>query len=142
MSAIVDNEFYYNVYMGSEADDASFPALCARAEDVVGALARWQVTEDNIGSYPEFVQTLYKKAVCAQIDYFAVNGLDSVAGGTDRGFTVGKVSVSGKGGSELTRRGSMADHLSPMVIMYLEQSGLMGPQVATAPDMPVTGWWY
>ena len=62
MSAIVDNEFYYNVYMGSEADDASFPALCARAEDVVGALARWQVTEDNIGSYPELVQTLYKKA--------------------------------------------------------------------------------
>lgn len=142
MSAIVDNEFYYNVYMGSEADDASFPALCARAEDVVGALARWQVTEDNIGSYPELVQTLYKKAVCAQIDYFAVNGLDSVAGGTDRGFTVGKVSVSGKSGNELTRRGSMDDHLSPMVIMYLEQSGLMGPQVATAPDMPVTGWWY
>ncbi len=142
MSAIVDNEFYYNVYMGSEADDASFPALCARAEDVVGALARWQVTEDNIGSYPELVQTLYKKAVCAQIDYFAVNGLDSVAGGTDRGFTVGKVSVSGKSGNELTRRGSMADHLSPMVIMYLEQSGLMGPQVATAPDVPVTGWWY
>jgi hypothetical protein len=35
----------------------------------------------------------------------------------------------------------MADHLSPMVLMYLEQSGLMGPQVATAPDMPFVGWW-
>lgn len=141
MSAIVDYEYYYNVYMGQEAGDASFPALCARAEDVVGALARWQVTDENIGSYPELVQTLYKKAICAQIDYFAVNGLDSVAGGTDRGFTVGKVSVSGKGGSELARNGAMAEHLSPMVVMYLEQSGLMGPQVATAPDVPLMGWW-
>jgi hypothetical protein len=142
MSAIVDYEYYSTVYMGTEAEEASFPALCARASDVVGSIARWQVTADNIGTFPELVQTLYKKAVCAQIDYFAVNGLDSVAGGTDRGFTVGKVSVSGRSGSEFARNGAMSDHLSPMVIMYLEQSGLMGPQVATAPDVPVTGWWY
>lgn len=142
MSAIVDFEYYSTVYKGTEADQASFPALCARASDVVGSMARWQVTDDNIGSYPAIVQTLYKKAICAQVDYFAVNGLDSVAGGSENGFTVGKVSVSGKSGSELVRKGAMADHLSPLVIMYLEQSGLMGPQVATAPDVPVTGWWY
>jgi hypothetical protein len=141
MSAIVDYEYYSTVYMGQEADEASFPALCARAADVVGSIARWQVTAENIGQYPALVQTLYKKAICAQTDYFAVNGLDSVAGGNDRGFTVGKVSVSGKSGSELVRKGAMAEHLSPLVIMYLEQSGLMGPQVATAPDMPFVGWW-
>lgn len=141
MSAIVDFEYYSTVYKGTEADQASFPALCARASDVVGSMARWQVTDDNIGSYPAIVQTLYKKAICAQVDYFAVNGLDSVAGGSENGFTVGKVSVSGKSGSELVRKGAMADHLSPLVIMYLEQSGLMGPQVATAPDMPLMGWW-
>lgn len=141
MSAIVDYEYYSDVYMGTEADVASFPALCARASDVVGSMARWQVTAENIGSYPQQTQTLYKKAICAQVDYFAVNGLDSVAGGTDKGFTVGKVSVSGKSGSELVRKGAMAEHLSPLVIMYLEQSGLMGPQVATAPDTPPVGWW-
>jgi hypothetical protein len=139
MSAIVDYEYYSTVYMGTEADEASFPALCARASDVVGSIARWQVTADNIGTYPELVQTLYKKAICAQVDFFAVNGLDSVAGGTDRGFTVGKVSLSGKSGSELARKGSMADYLSPQVMMYLEQTGLIGPQVATAPDMPFLG---
>ena len=141
MSAIVDYAYYSTVYMGTEADQASFPALCARASDVVGSMARWQVTAENIGSYPAIVQTLYKKAICAQVDYFAVNGLDSVAGGSEKGFTVGKVSVSGKSGSDLVRKGAMADHLSPLVIMYLEQSGLMGPQVATAPDMPLMGWW-
>ena len=73
--------------------------------------------------------TLVKKAICAQVDFFAVNGLDSVAGGNDRGFTVGKVSISGKSGSDLVRKGAMAGNISPMVIMYLEQSGLMNPAV-------------
>lgn len=134
---IVDYEYYGNIYMGKEADAASFPALCARAEDVVGAMVKWRDPD----TFSPFQMTLYKKAICAQVDFFAVNGLDAVAGGTDRGFTVGKVSMSGKSGSDLVRRGVMADSLSPMVIMYLEQSGLMAPQVNTAPDMPMIGWW-
>lgn len=125
MSAIVDYEYYSTVYMGSEADEASFPALCARAEDVIGAMVRWQ----DPAAFTPFQLTLYKKAVCAQVDFFAVNGLDSVAGGTDKGFTVGKVSISGKSGSDLARKGSMADSLSNLVMMYLEQSGLLNPAV-------------
>lgn len=141
MSAIVDYQYYYTVYMGSEADEASFPALCARACDVVGAMTRWKVTGDNIGTYPEIIQTLYKKAVCAQVDYFALNGLDSAMGGSPTGFTVGKVSISGKSGSDLVRRGAMADCIAPQAIMYLEQTGLMNPQIDTARDMPLVGWW-
>ena len=125
MSAIVDYEYYSTVYMGSEADEASFPALCARAEDVIGAMVRWQ----DPAAFTPFQLALYKKAVCAQVDFFAVNGLDSVAGGTDKGFTVGKVSISGKSGSDLARKGSMADSLSNLVLMYLEQSGLLNPAV-------------
>jgi hypothetical protein len=125
MSAIVDFEYYSTVYMGTEADEASFPALCARAEDVIGAMVRWQ----DPAAFTPFQLTLYKKAVCAQVDFFAVNGLDSVAGGTDKGFTVGKVSISGKSGSDLARKGSMADSLSNLVLMYLEQSGLLNPAV-------------
>ncbi len=134
---IVDYEYYFNVYKGSEATEASFPSLYARAADVIGAMTRWQAVEPDIYSLHPTQQTLVKKAICAQVDYFAVNGLDSVAGGNDRGFTVGKVSISGKSGSDLVRRGAMADNLSPLVLMYLEQSGLMAPQVATGPD-----WWW
>ena len=122
---IVDFTFYWNVYQGKEADETSFPALCARAEDVVGAMVRWA----DPATFTPFQLTLYKKAICAQVDFFAVNGLDSVAGGNDRGFTVGKVSVSGKSGSDLVRKGSMADSLSALVLMYLEQSGLLNPAV-------------
>jgi hypothetical protein len=141
MSAMVDFEFYSTVYMGTEADEASFPALCARAEDVIGAMTHWQVTAETLANYPALTQTLFKKAICAQVDYFGLNGLDSIAGGTDRGFTTGKVSMSGKNGNELVHKGAMAEYLSPQVIMYLEQTGLCNPQVPTLHEMPFAGWY-
>lgn len=137
MSAVVDYTFYTTVYMGSEADEASFPALCARASDVVGAMTHWV----DPGVLTGQVLLLYQKAVCAQVDFFAVNGLDAVVGGNDRGFTVGKVSISGKSGSDLVRRGAMADSIAPTAQMYLEQTGLMAPQVLTAVDIPYVGWY-
>lgn len=121
----VDFSYYWNVYQGKEADETSFPALCARAEDVIGAMVRWQ----DPSTFTPFQMTLYKKAVCAQVDFFAVNGLDSVAGGTDRGFTVGKVSVNGDQAQSGASSGAMAHSLSNLVIMYLEQSGLLNPAV-------------
>ena len=63
------------------------------------------------------------------MDFFAVNGLDSVAGGTDKGFTVGKVSVNNRNSSETAKGGAMSGNISPMVVMYLEQSGLLNPAV-------------
>ena len=141
MSAIVDWTYYSTVYMGQEADQTSFPALCARAMDIVGAMTRWAVTEDNFGTHPTLIQTLYKKAICAQVDFFAVNGLDSVtlSAGVDNGFTVGKVSVHGRSGVSAT--GSMSDNIAPLAQMYLEQTGLLNPAVPVAPDMPLVRWW-
>ena len=140
--AIVDFTYYYNVYRGQEATQTEFPALAVKAEDVICAMARWQVSEATIAGLPPLTQTLVKKAICAQVDNLAVNGLDSVAGNDGRGFTVGKVSVSGKSGSELVRKGALSGNISPLAIMYLEQTGLMNPQVATGPDMPLIGRWY
>lgn len=141
MSAIVDYTFYAETYMGTEADEASFPALCARAEDVIGAMTHWRVTADNISNLPEQLQTLYKKAICAQVDSFAVNGLDSVAGGSTDGFTVGKVRVDGKTTASTVAAGAMYGNIAPMAIMYLEQTGLMNPQVLTLPQFPALGGW-
>lgn len=142
MSAYVDYEFYTTVYVGSEADEASFPALCARAEDVVGAMTRWAVAADSFGTYPQAIQTLYKKAVCAQVDFLAVNGTETATGdSTDGGWTVGKVSVTGKA-STGAGAGKLAAAVSPLAVAYLEQTGLMNPQVFTAPEPPAVGWWF
>ena len=143
MSAIVDYTFYNTVYKGSEATTASFPALCARAEDVVGAMTHWRVTADNIAQLPAWVQGLYKKAVCAQVDALAINGMDSVAvqGSAGGGFTVGKVTVQAKA-SAAAGAGAMAAAISPMAMAYLEQTGLLNPQVPTAPEPLPVGWWF
>ena len=144
MSAIVDYSFYSTVYVGQEADAASFPALCARAMDIVGAMTRWQVTEDNFDGLPAPIQTLYKKAVCAQVDFFAVNGMDcvNVSAGADNGFTVGKVSVHGRSGGVQAKTGGMSGNIAPMALMYLEQTGLMNPSVHTVGSAPgFWGWW-
>lgn len=138
--AIVDFAYYDTEFKGLEANECDFSALEARAEDVVCAMTRWQVSADTIANLPELTQTLVKKAICAQVDFFAINGLDSVAGSDGRGFTVGKVSITGRSGSDIVRKGAMSNSISPLAIMYLEQTGLMNPQIPTAPDMPLVGW--
>ena len=130
--AIVDWTYYANVYHGTEATTENFAALESRAEDVVCAMTRWQVMEDTIASLPLMTLILVKKAICAQIDYFGVNGLDSVAGGSERGWTVGKVSIHSKNEQNMigaAKAGVMSDHVSPMVMLYLEQTGLLCPAV-------------
>ena len=130
---IVDYTFYSTVYMGTDADQASFPALCARASDIVGALTHW-VDDATILTLPAQTVTLYKKAVCAQVDFLAINGMDSLNETASAGFTVGKVTVHGK--ATTSGGGSMRDNISPLAISYLEQTGLMNPQVPT-----FGGWW-
>ena len=127
MSAIVDFTYYADVYMGTEADATSFPALNAHASRVVANMTRWQVTPENFSELPSLTQTLYKLAICSQIDALAINGIDSLNSGEEVGFSVGKVRVDGKGKS--SAGGAMSASVSPAAISYLEQTGLMNPAV-------------
>lgn len=129
---VVDYEFYSSVYMGTDADQASFPALCARASDVIGAVTHW-VDDCTIAKLPPVLQTLYKKSVCAQIDFLSINGMDSLNETASAGYTVGKVTIHGKANAS---GGKLQESISPMAIAYLEQTGLMNPQVPC-----IEGWW-
>lgn len=129
---VVDYTFYSTVYKGTDVDQTSFPALCARADDVIGALTHW-VDDATLLALPAPLLTLYKKAVCAQIDFLFLNGVESLNESGNGGFTVGKVTVQGKQGKI---GGKLYEMTSPMAIGYLEQTGLMNPQVPT-----LEGWW-
>ena len=133
---VVDYSFYTEVYGGTDVEQASFPALCARASDVIGAVTHW-VDDATIAKLPALLQTLYKKAICAQIDFFAINGTDVVNEIGNGGFTVGKVTVLAKSTTySKAEGGKMKDSISPLAISYLEQTGLMNPQVPC-----IEGWW-
>ena len=125
MSAIVDYPYYKGVYMGNEVEQSSFPALYAHASRIVSVMTRWRVNEQNFSELPEIVKTMYQLAICSQIDFLAINGLESM-NSTDTGFTVGKVTVHG---TDKTGAGAMSESVSPAALSYLEQSGLMNPAV-------------
>ena len=130
---VVDYPFYSQVYGGTDADALTFPALCARASDVVGAMTHW-VDDATIRKLPALIQNLYRKAVCAQIDFLAINGADSLNEAETTGFTVGKVTIHGKSGN--ASGGKLSENVSPLAIAYLEQTGLMNPNVPC-----IEGWW-
>lgn len=135
MSAIVDYAYYTETYKGTDAEEASFPALCAQAERVIGALTHWQVDEESFEALPAVFQTRYRQAICSQVDFLALNGTEALqdrSGGS--GFTVGKVSVQGKAGGT-AGSGALHESISPMAIAYLEQTGLMNPQVPALGDL-------
>ena len=131
---VVDFAFYSTVYGGTDATQAPFPALCARASDIIGAVTHWAIDETNISNLHPLHQTLYRKAICAQVDFLAINGTDSINETATGGWTVGKVTVHEKTGK--SAGGAMSEFISPMAISYLEQTGLMNPHVPT-----VEGWW-
>ena len=134
MSAIVDFSYYWNTYKGTEVDETSFPALNAHASRIIGAMTRFQVDENNIDRFPSMIQTFYRLAVCSQIDFLAINGVESISSGEETGFSVGKVRVDGKNKSG--GGGAMSASISPAAKAYLEQTGLMNPQVPA-----MDGWW-
>ena len=128
--AVIDQTYFVDVYHGDAMPPEDFAKLEARAEDVVGALTRWQVTDETIAALPELTQTLYKKAVCAQVDFFALNGLETLQQNANSGpgFTVGKVSVQNGSGAN-GKGGALSYAVSPLAYGYLEQTGLMYPGV-------------
>ena len=130
MSAIVDFQYYTDTYKGSEADSASFPALYAHASRTVGLMTRWQVTEETFPGFDSITQTMIKLAICSQVDYLAINGVEAMNSGDNAGFTVGKVSIHGTQSSG--KGGAMSAYISPAAISYLEQTGLMYPGVGVA----------
>lgn len=139
--SMVSYAFYAETYFGTVATEASFPMLSARAEDIIAAATRYAVTDATLARHPAIVQEMYKKAICAQIDYVGLNGYESVVAGEAESFTVGKVSVKSGNGAQATRAGSVA--LSPLAIMYLEQSGLLYSGIPVASSGPITpGWWF
>ena len=128
--AAVTFDFFANTYCGDPAvTEAAFPRLEARAEDAVNALIRFRAV-------PAQLEVLYQKAICAQIDYYAIYGIEAASAGLmENSFTVGKVSVTDGGAAARSRGASM---IAPQAVAYLEQTGLLNPAVPVAGNR---GWW-
>ena len=125
--AIVTYSYYTDTYMGDPIAEADFPRYEAKAERLIT-----QITHGRAADYaalPAFQQQAIQEAICGQIEYYGLMGLDvAIAGEMSSGWTVGKVRVDGGNASKATGAVTM---VSPSAIAALELTGLLNPQVAT-----------
>lgn len=137
--AIVTYSYYADTFLGETIAQTDFPRAEMRAERIIAQITHGRATEANFAALPAFQQSAVKDAICSQIEYYALNGIDvSIAGETSSGWTVGKVRVDGSAKACATGAASM---VCPSAIASLELTGLLNPQVPTLGEPPAAPWW-
>ena len=140
MGLVSYNE-YSQMYLGEPVSQEDFPRYEARSEMIVLSVIKKTATQ--AASLPEAVLQSVKMAICAQIDYLYEYGVEVASYGKEAGggFTTGKVSVNN--GSASRAEAGARSMIAPAVYVYLEQTGLLNPQVDTAPEpWPATRGWF
>lgn len=99
----IDKDYYENTFYGEPVDDADFPSLCRRAEEIVEEMTMHRLTKVSYLMMTEAVQNRIKDAVCAQIEYLDANGGSDMDNAPDmQSAGLGKFNytrASGSGGS-------------------------------------------
>lgn len=138
----ISYEYYTNEFMGLSVSETDFPILNAWAQNLINQITYNQVTEGSITTLPQLIQTNFKNAICAQISYLSLYGLDSmVTGAMSTGFTVGKVKID-NANNNTEKTSAKLNAVSPLAMFYLEQTGLTNPNVIVSRDNYLPIWWY
>ena len=141
---MVTEDYYNSTFYGEPVATADFARYEARAAAIINSITRngyqsrldW-LTSKGYLTVAAALTTAYKNAICAQIEYFALYGINiASAGRQSAGFTVGKVSVSDGGRLPLGK----ASTVCPSAISELEQTGLLNPQVDTYDPVRAPRW--
>lgn len=132
--ALVTLDYYRYTYFGEPVRDEDFPAMAAKAERLIIQITHGRAA--NFAALPLAYQEAVKNAVCAEIEYYAINGTDIAVNGDTggNGWTVGKVHVNGSNGA-WTGRKQATTLVCAAAIAALEQTGLLNSDVVTV-DAP------
>ena len=76
--AIVSYEYYASTYLGESVSETDFPRYDLRAEMVIRNITKGAT--DNFDSMTEATQDAVKNAICAQIEYFSLYGVEVALG--------------------------------------------------------------
>lgn len=119
----VDSKYYLDTFKGEPVDDADFPSLCMRAEEIIEEMTMYRVTPVTILAMPEGVQERVKMAVCAQIEYLDANGGADMDNGADlQSAGLGKFNYAKSAGANGSTEQSM---YAPRAIRLLAPTGLL-----------------
>lgn len=124
---IVAYSYYTDTYLGVGISAEDFPRIELRAEEAIDNLTRGALA--HITDMPEDVQTLVKKAICAQCEYYGAYSTEIGFKAEDEGFTVGKVTVGSSRRDGSSESGESKMFYSPRAIGFLERAGLLNRNV-------------
>ena len=120
----VDKTYYDETYEGELLTDIDFPKFNKRSQDIIDSLTSYQIPQIGFDNLKTNVQELIKKAVCAQIEYFKVEGIESNISGISSSSQ--SVSISGFSYSSSQPSSSKQENrVSPSTLMYLDATGLL-----------------
>lgn len=119
----VDREYYVGTFKGEPVDDADFPSLCMRAEELIEEMTMYRVTSITVPAMPEAVQERVKMAVCAQIEYLDANGGADMDNGADlQSAGLGKFNYTKASGANGSAEQST---YAPRALRILAPTGLL-----------------
>lgn len=119
----VDREYYVGTFKGEPVDDADFPSLCMRAEELIEEMTMYMVTSITVPAMPEAVQEMVKMAVCAQIEYLDANGGADMDNGADlQSAGLGKFNYTKASGANGSAEQST---YAPRALRILAPTGLL-----------------
>ena len=122
----VDEAYYKEEFGRTVVQAADFPRFANRASDVIDALTDYLIKRIGIDKLAEQSQELIKKATCAQIEYYQLEGFESDATGSSRSSgnaSIGSFSYDSARTATDTNR--QRNRVSPSCLMYLEGTGLL-----------------
>lgn len=119
----VDISYYIGTYKGAPVDNADFPSLCMRAEELIEEMTMYRISPITVLAMPETVQERVKMAVCAQIEYLDANGGSDMDNGADlQSAGLGKFNYTKSSGVNGSTEQSM---YAPRAIRLLAPTGLL-----------------
>lgn len=119
----VDISYYIGTYKGEPVDNADFPSLCMRAEELIEEMTMYRISPITVLAMPETVQERVKMAVCAQIEYLDANGGSDMDNGADlQSAGLGKFNYTKSSGVNGSTELSM---YAPRAIRLLAPTGLL-----------------
>lgn len=132
--AYITYEQFVALYGDQGLTSSDFPMYATAASSLIDSITRYTIPRcGGLSAFPEWVRQAVQQAAGAQVLYYVQNGFESIqTGQTGQSFTAGKVSVndgainSGNGGGDAAAQSLV----SPLVRVLLEQTGLMGRNVA------------
>lgn len=120
----VDKTYYDETYEGELLTDVEFQKFNQRSQDIVDSLTNYLIPQIGFDNLKTNVKELIKKSVCAQIEYFKVEGLESNINGVSSSSQ--SVSISGFSYSSSQPSSSkQTNRVSPSTLMYLDATGLL-----------------